>query len=68
MRRLGLLLAVLAACSSSDASVNFTWRLEQGASCAELFEIRNQVGMQTERYNEQLREIGCFSANSERTD
>lgn len=76
MWRRGLAAGVLAAmtaaagCSSSGQSVNFTRRLESGASCSELFEIRNKIGSETlnERYNRQLREIGCYSSSSERTD
>jgi hypothetical protein len=69
-RRWGLaVVAVLAAgCTSDGQSLNFTKRLEDGADCGELFEIRNRIGMETERYNRQLREIGCYSATSERTD
>lgn len=61
-------IAMAAGCTSGGDSHNFTRRLEDGASCAELFEIRNRVDIEVERMNEQLRAIGCFSSTSERTD
>lgn len=66
-------LAVLAlsACASEKPHERFDNAVEDGATCAELFEIRNELDPGTvgvERANETLREIGCYSSSSTRTD
>jgi hypothetical protein len=48
----------------------FKQRLDAGASCAELFEIRNSLdpkAMVVVRMNEELREVGCYSSESVRS-
>lgn len=75
----GLLLAFplalgLAACSASaetETYEGFNDALDAGATCAELFEIRNERDQHSSlvvRANEALREIGCFSSSLTRTD
>lgn len=65
-------LAALMACAGeSSPHERFTERLTAGASCSELFSIRNEVVPQDpilEEMNAELREIGCYSATSERRD
>lgn len=65
-------LALLSACSNAtDATEQFELSIEDGASCAELFEIRNSVASDDARipeWNQQLRAIGCHSSGSTRTD
>ena len=48
----------------------FDAAMREGASCAELFAIRNrETNDQTiERMNQRLRNVGCFSSSSRRTD
>lgn len=49
----------------------FESMLEVGANCDTLYSIRNEAdpgSFVVETMNEQLREIGCFSSSSERTD
>ena len=56
--------------SSSLAHVGFKQRLDAGAGCAELFEIRNSLDPKASdvvRMNEELREIGCYSSSSVRS-
>lgn len=66
--------ALLAGCSGdggSESRPSFGQRLREGADCAELFDLRNREDPDSPlivRMNEQLREIGCFSSGSERTD
>lgn len=60
----------LSACASSDPYDEFSDALNNGAACAELFEIRNgwdSGSPDANKANEALREIGCYSASSERT-
>ena len=48
----------------------FTDRLSAGATCEELFQIRNSVdpgSPDIDRMNADLRSIGCFSSSSTRT-
>jgi hypothetical protein len=48
----------------------FKQRLDAGAGCAELFEIRNSLDPKATvvvRMNEELREIGCYSSDSVRS-
>lgn len=50
---------------------SFEEAVDAGASCEELFEIRNGWDPKSPRIepaNEVLRSIGCYSASSERTD
>lgn len=52
-------------------SPSFSQALKSGASCSELFEIRNEVDPKSpliEEMNDQLREVGCGSSGDERTD
>ncbi|WP_087485574.1 hypothetical protein [Brachybacterium massiliense] len=71
-----LLAAVaLSACGSGPADTGtyegFNDALESGATCAELFEIRNEWDPKSSKVvqaNEALREIGCYSSSSTRTD
>lgn len=63
----------LAGCTEEDTppSGGFYGRLEAGANCPELFEIRNELDPKDPdipEMNDRLREIGCYSASSERTD
>ena len=59
--------------SGPSSSVNysgFKQRLDAGATCAELFEIRNSLDAKDSvvvRMNEELREIGCYSSGSVRS-
>ncbi len=58
----------------SDSSADdrsFEQAVDEGASCEELFEIRNGWDSDDpliQPANETLRSIGCFSSSSERTD
>ncbi|MFD1716726.1 hypothetical protein [Georgenia deserti] len=73
-------LLMLAGCSDdgggseSDTATGwaeFEAALDDGAPCGELFEIRNAWDPDSdlvERANEALRDVGCFSSSSERTD
>ena len=70
-----LLAAVaLTACNGSadtDTYEGFNDALESGATCAELFEIRNEWDPKSSKVvqaNEALREIGCYSSGSTRND
>jgi len=61
---------VLAACGGSELDA-FLKELENGASCTRLFEIRDgwdSDSPHVETANERLRDIGCYSAQSRRTD
>lgn len=67
----------LAGCGGSGPSEgdaggqSFDDALDNGASCQELFDIRNELDPKDpaiEDINETLRSIGCYSATSERTD
>lgn len=56
--------------SSAKNYSGFKQRLDAGASCAELFEIRNSLDPKAPvvvRMNEELREIGCYSSGSVRS-
>lgn len=59
--------------SASRSAMNysgFKQRLDAGASCAELFEIRNSLDPKASvvvRLNEELRVIGCYSSGSVRS-
>ena len=74
MRRTLIALVVLVlvpACSAqSDPYARLVERIEAGADCAELFELRNSMHPKNPRYAEagqQLGNIGCFAATSTRT-
>lgn len=59
------------ATDSSSGSRSFAAALNAGATCAELFEIRNEPDPKdavVETMNAELRRIGCFSSSSTRTD
>jgi len=50
---------------------SFDAALREGASCAQLFELRNQRDPEdpiVKRMNESLRSVGCFSSSSTRQD
>lgn len=75
--RIAVLLALpvfaVSACSSSSESeyTAFTEALKDGASCQELFDTRNEWAPDAsyiEDANAALREIGCFSSSSTRSD
>jgi hypothetical protein len=77
MRFVCLLLLVLAVAScgggegAKDGYPSFQDRLDAGATCEELFGIRNAVDPKSpliERMNQDLRAIGCYSVSSVRTD
>ena len=56
--------------SSAMNYSGFKQRFDAGASCAELFEIRNSLDPKASvvvRMNEELREIGCYSSGSVRS-
>lgn len=56
--------------SSAMSYSGFKQRLDAGANCAELFEIRNSLDPKASvvvRMNEELREIGCYSSGSVRS-
>lgn len=56
--------------SSSMNYIGFKQRLDAGAGCAELFEIRNSLDPKASdvvRMNNELREIGCYSSSSVRS-
>lgn len=56
--------------SSATNYSGFKQRLDAGASCAELFEIRNSLDPKASvvvRMNEELRGIGCYSSGSVRS-
>ncbi|MGH2747128.1 MAG: hypothetical protein ACRDKB_04295 [Actinomycetota bacterium] len=69
-----LLLALLTACGSSgagDAYEEFQEGIAEGAPCSELFSLRNELDPDDERIpdmNDQLRDVGCFSSGSDRTE
>lgn len=74
MRRTLIALVVLVlvpACSGqSDPYERLVDRLEAGADCDELFELRNSMHPKNPRYAEaglQLGSVGCFAATSIRT-
>ena len=55
----------------TKASESFDAALREGASCAQLFELRNQRDPKdpmVDKMNESLRDIGCFSSSSTRQD
>lgn len=71
------LVAALAGCGGSEPGQedtggrSFDGALDSGASCQELFDIRNELDPKDpaiEDINQTLRSIGCYSATSERTD
>lgn len=52
-------------------TASFDQAVSEGASCSDLYEIRNSYQPDEPdiaRMNERLREIGCFSSSSTRTD
>jgi hypothetical protein len=56
--------------SSAMNYPQFKQRLDAGAGCAELFEIRNSLSAKAAvgvRMNEELRQIGCYSSDSVRS-
>jgi hypothetical protein len=56
--------------SSSMNYIGFKQRLDAGAGCAELFEIRNSLDPKATdvvRMNNELRGIGCYSSSSVRS-
>jgi hypothetical protein len=56
--------------SSSINYIGFKQRLDAGAGCAELFEIRNSLDPKASdvvRMNNELREVGCYSSGSVRS-
>ena len=56
---------------SAGEEQSFSQALKSGASCSELFDIRNEVDPKSpliEEMNEQLGAVGCGSSGSERTD
>ncbi|HEX7349644.1 hypothetical protein [Brachybacterium sp.] len=67
-------LLALSACASSTSTSGleeFESSLEGGASCEELFELRNELDPSSHTVveaNEALQEIGCYSSSSTRTD
>lgn len=66
-------LLLLAVCDTRSAMERFTDALEDGASCAELFEIRNEFHPREEATsvqiaNSRLRRVGCVSSSATRTD
>jgi hypothetical protein len=57
--------------SPAAAYPEFKQRLDDGASCAELFDIRNSLDPKSPvvvRINEELRGIGCYSSSSVRSN
>lgn len=67
------LLVVSTGCGSdgADEGASFDEAFKSGATCAELFEIRNEWDPKSplvEPANEALRSIGCYTAGSERTE
>lgn len=66
-----LLTGAVAGCSDPDGFEEFERAVDDGATCAELFEIRNSWDPDSSdvvEANEVLREIGCHSSSSDRTD
>ena len=64
---------LVTACSDGNTSGGTTFEdaLQDGATCQELYDIRNAAdpdSPQIPEWNEQLREIGCFSSSATRTD
>ena len=56
---------------STDPERRFYAGIESGETCAQLFEHRNEIqpgDPRIDEMNEALREIGCYSSSSERTD
>lgn len=71
------LVLTLAGCGGSEPGQedaggrSFGDVLDSGASCQELFDIRNELDPKDpaiDNINETLRSIGCYSATSDRTD
>jgi len=62
------LLVVVSVLSERPDGPDFDTAIRDGASCAELFEIRNREtnGQTIERMNQRLRNIGCHSSTSTR--
>jgi hypothetical protein len=68
-RYMAIVVALGACANQLASSSSFERRLQEGASCSELFEIRNAQDPQSpqlERMNVALRGVGCYSANSVR--
>ncbi|MDQ3913803.1 MAG: hypothetical protein M3285_02775 [Actinomycetota bacterium] len=69
-------MAVGIACAGRDSGSggggdDFYGRLDAGTECRELFEIRNALDPkdpEIPEMNDALREIGCYSITSKRTD
>jgi len=75
--KVGVILVVVGLAASCNGETpaagypSFKERLDAGANCAELFEIRNALDPKSsliERINEQLRGVGCYSSSSVRSD
>lgn len=65
------LLALSACAPAQSEHEEFQEALEDGASCTELFELRNDMDRSEtniDTVNQELREIGCYSSSSTRTD
>jgi hypothetical protein len=63
--------SIISCAADSSAYSGFQRRLAAGASCSELFEIRNDqdhASEVVERMNSDLRAIGCHSSGSVRSD
>jgi hypothetical protein len=67
-----LVSTAVSACGGEErATRGFEEAVDQGASCSELFEIRNELDSKSplvEEYNETLRSIRCYSSSSKRRD
>jgi hypothetical protein len=61
----------LTACNNDNNDMTFEEALDADEPCTRLFEIRNDTEPDSpliESMNEQLRSVGCYSSDSERTD
>lgn len=74
MRSATVLVIVLcwftAACASDDAYSIFKQRLDAGATCGELFDVRKSfdpASADLTRINADLRSVGCYSSSSARS-
>lgn len=68
---LAMALIVAAGMGLFDQGDPIEQAIEDDATCAELFDIRNDADPDDPRvgsWNRQLREVGCFSSGSTRTD
>ena len=65
------MLLVTSCGGGTSGGTTFEDALQDGATCQELYDIRNAADPDSPKipeWNEQLREIGCFSSSSTRTD